>query len=171
MLRPLALTFAFTVVVMTVAFSSPEPVTAPEVIPALAKGSAETEAAKPKPSGDFEIPRDSSGRFHLTADVNGEQAPFLLDTGADIVALTVNDAERLGIPFNRDDFHPVAETASGTGMGTTVRIETMTVADQEFRDVRALVIDGLKTNLIGQSLLRKLGSIELHSDRLIVRRG
>ena len=119
---------------------------------------------------DLELARDASGRFHLNAEINGEQARFLLDTGADIVALTLADAERLGIEVDPDNLQPIAQTASGVGYGAAVRIDRITIAGQEFHDVDALVIEGLPVNLLGRSLIARLGTLEMQGARMVIRR-
>ena len=71
------------------------------------------------------LQRDGSGQFHIEAQVDGQDAQFLVDTGADIVALTVDEAERLGYPVEPADFVPMMQTASGTGNGTIVHLDRM----------------------------------------------
>lgn len=115
------------------------------------------------------IRRDGSGRFYLTAQANGRDAQFLVDTGADVVALTLDEAENLGVRFDRTSFEPVTQTASGMGMGQHVKIDQLMIADHEFRDVDALVIEGLETNLLGQSLIRQLGNVEIKEDTMVIR--
>lgn len=114
------------------------------------------------------IERDSSGQFHIQARVNGEDTEFLVDTGADIVALTVEDAERLGIRVAADDFRPIMQTASGEGNAAVVRIDRLELGDDEFRDVDAVVAEGLPVNLLGQSVLRRFGKVELQGDRMVI---
>jgi len=114
------------------------------------------------------IRRKAAGRFYLDADVNGQPVRFLIDTGADVVALTTDDAARLDIDADPATFRPIARTASGTGYGATVTIERLDVAGRELRDVRAVVVDGLETNLLGQSVLRQLGRIELHGNEMTI---
>jgi aspartyl protease family protein len=139
-----------------------------------AKSAASAQAsAKPVAASkgdDTELTRDPSGKFHLGAIVNGEETQFLLDTGADTVALSIEDAERLGIEIDRATFEPIVETASGPGQGQRIRISAIEVAGQEFRDVDAIVIEGLHENLLGQSLLSKLGKVEMHGDKMVIRR-
>src|SRR5690349_14097070 len=48
------------------------------------------------------LERGEGGQFHVTALVDGQDARFLVDTGADTVALTVEEAERLGFAIDRD---------------------------------------------------------------------
>ena len=116
-----------------------------------------------------EIARDESGQFHLTAQVNGQDARFLVDTGADMVALTVEDARNLGIDFDPEEFEPIGRSASGVARGTVVHIDRFQLGEEEFRDVDAIVLEGLGTNLLGQSLLRRLGKVEMRGDRMVIR--
>ncbi|MCK9541668.1 MAG: TIGR02281 family clan AA aspartic protease [Novosphingobium sp.] len=118
--------------------------------------------------GQTVIPRDGAGRFYLDADVNGQSTRFLVDTGADMVALTVNDAAQLGIEVDPASFQPITRTASGIGYGAPVTIDRLDVAGREMHDVRAVVVDGLDTNLMGQSVLRQLGRIELHDSHMVI---
>jgi aspartyl protease family protein len=118
---------------------------------------------------EVEIARDASGQFHLTAQVNGEDTVFLVDTGADSVTLTIEDAERLGIEIDEESFQPIARTASGIGYGTRINIDRIEIAGQEFEGVEALVVRGLDVNLLGQSVLRRMGQVELRGDTLRIR--
>jgi len=129
-------------------------------------------SAAAEPSGfagdETVLERDSSGQFHLPARVNGEDARFIVDTGADIVALAPAEAERLGIDVAADDFQPILRTASGIARGAPVRLDRLELGDEEFRDVGAVVVEGLATNLLGQSVLRRLGRVELRGDRMVI---
>src|ERR671913_1996463 len=62
-----------------------------------------------------ELERSSSGHFYTHAKVNGQLVRFLVDTGATGVALTVADAERVGIDVNPASFEIVGEGAAGPG--------------------------------------------------------
>jgi aspartyl protease family protein len=118
---------------------------------------------------ETQIARDASGQFRLTAQVNGQDTRFLVDTGADLVALTVDDARNLGVDFDPDSFEPIGRSASGVAKGAVVRLDRFQLGDVEFRNVDALVLEGLETNLLGQSLLRRLGKVELRGDRMVIR--
>lgn len=118
----------------------------------------------------LEIKRDASGQFRFSAAVNGQDTGFLIDTGADLVALTVDDAERLGFDINRDDFVPIGQTASGTGYGQPLTIDSIDVGGTELTDVEAVVIDGLHENLLGQSVLRQLEKVEMNGDVMRIHR-
>ena len=170
MLRLLSLAFGFVVAMAVAATALSSRSGAGDPSQAEASDEASSMQAASSYSDDTEVARDASGKFRLAAVVNGEDAQFLLDTGADTVALSVDDAERLGIDIDRDAFGPIAETASGTGNGAHIKIASIEIAGQEFHDVDAIVIDGLRDNLLGQSLLRKLGKVEMQGDKLVIRR-
>ena len=114
------------------------------------------------------IERAASGQFHMRARVNGTDTEFLVDTGADIVALTGADAERLCIDVSPSDFQPIMQTASGIGNGARVQLDRLELGDDEFRDVNAVVVEGLQVNLLGQSVLRRFGKVELQGDRMVI---
>jgi aspartyl protease family protein len=114
------------------------------------------------------IRRDSTGQFHLEVDVGGAQITFLIDTGADVVALTKDDAQALGITPDEDSYRPILRTASGTGMAATVQLERMSIAGRDLDNVQAVVVPDLPVSLLGQSALRRLGSVTLQGDRLII---
>ncbi len=130
------------------------------------------DAAPPKrgavPAEMVEIVRDAQGQFHLNVDVGGEPVRFLVDTGADVVALTEDDADRLGLKPDPSDYRPMLQTASGTGMAAPVEIDRLTIGGHDLTDVEAVVVPDLPVSLLGQSALRRLGSVTLKGDRLII---
>ena len=168
MLRLLSLAMVC-IIIMVVAASALLPRSDGSTAPAIT-AEAGGEIALASNRDDTELDRDASGKFRLGAVVNGEDAKFLLDTGADTIALGVEEAERLGIEVDRESFVPIAETASGTGNGAHIIIRSIEIAGQEFHNVDAIVIEGLNENLLGQSLIRKLGKVEMQGDKMVIRR-
>jgi aspartyl protease family protein len=116
------------------------------------------------------LERDGTGQFNVAAEVNGQDTQFLVDTGADMVAITVDEAERLGVDVDPSTFEPITKTASGVGNGAVVTLDRLEFAGSEFRDVEAVVIEGLEVNLLGQTILRQLGQLSLQGDRMVIRR-
>jgi len=129
---------------------------------------AETPRSQVGNGGDTVIERDGGGQFHVNADVNGQEVRFLVDTGADVVALTTEDAARLGIAPDPASFQPILRTASGTGYGAPVRIDHLAIGGRDLDDVEAVVVRGLPVSLLGQSVLRQMGSVTLEGDRLVI---
>lgn len=128
-------------------------------------------AESPVPPGEqaLVLRRDSGGQFHLSAQVNGQDTRFLVDTGADVVALTVEDADALGLGVDPASFEPIMRTASGTGYGARITLDTLALGEAEFQNVPAVVVQGLHVNLLGQNVLRELGRVELSGDRMVIR--
>ena len=131
-------------------------------------------AASGKPAAKREtdallLRRDKSGQFHLQATVNGSSVTFLVDTGADILALTEDEAADLNLNLSPDDFQPVMQTASGVGYGAPVKLDEVELAGVTLHDVDAVVVRGLSVNLLGQSVLRQLGGVELKGDSMVIR--
>lgn len=137
--------------------------------PALAAGQTGT----PEPAGWHDssallIKRDASGQFHLIADVNGASVQFLVDTGADLVALTTDEADALGLAYG--EMQPIMQTAAGTGYAAHVTIDEIEVAGKVVRNVDAIVAQDLGVNLLGQSVLSQLGGVELKGDEMVIRK-
>ena len=144
-------------------FMVPRPSAAPVAI-ASASAKPETKSA----TEALLLRRDATGQFHIEASVNGAPVEFLVDTGADLVALTEDAAMNLGLNVSEGDFQPVMQTASGVGYGAQVRLDELEVAGERLREVDAVVVKGLTVNLLGQSVLRQLGSVQLQGDSMII---
>lgn len=136
-----------------------------------ANAPSEAQQAKSNAKGDraLTLHRDESGQFTLRVDVNGSEVRFLVDTGADLVALTEEEAEALGVMPDESEFEPAMQTASGVGYGAPVVLEEVEIGGHRLHDVDAVVVKGLSTNLLGQSALRQLGSVELRGDRMVIK--
>lgn len=134
----------------------------------VALASASEPAAKTETDALL-LRRDKSGQFHLEASVNGNAVAFLVDTGADMLALTEDEAAELNLNVSPDDFQPAMQTASGVGYGAPVKLDEVEVAGVTLHDVDAVVVRGLSVNLLGQSVLRQLGGVELKGDRMVIR--
>lgn len=113
------------------------------------------------------LKRDLSGQFHLNASVNGNDVRFLVDTGADMVALTEETAQELGITVG--EMQPILQTASGQGYAAPVTIDELVVGGVTLTNVDAVVAQDLGVNLLGQSVLSRLGSVSLRGDRMVIR--
>lgn len=174
MWRVLSLAFVaiFAMSVAAVGFSRPGKGTASETQagPSTSRTASSVKRLSTSTSEEIEVLRSPAGRFEIGARVNGQDTQFLVDTGADTVAISPEEAERLGVTVNPDDFQPIARTASGIAHGARVELRQIEIGGQEYRDVEAIIIEGLDVNLLGQSLLRRMGKLEISQDRLTIRR-
>lgn len=116
------------------------------------------------------VAKAGDGHYWAEADVNGTRVRFLVDTGASTVALTLADAQRLGLQTDKLDYDRSVVTASGQTRAAAVTLGEISVAGARMNDVEALVIEsGLESSLLGMSYLGRLASFEATRTALILR--
>ena len=100
---------------------------------------------------------DSNGFFHAEGSINGVAMTFLVDTGANTVALNSATAKRAGIDFTKGR-QGTARTASGYARMYALKLDTVKIGDIVLRNVEAGVIDGPQPEvpLLGMSFLSAL---------------
>jgi len=115
------------------------------------------------------IPKAADGHFWANASVNAHAVHFLVDTGATVVALTPEDAQRLGFDARNLTYDHKVATANGQTDAAAVTLATLEVGQSTVHDVQALVLkDGLSTSLLGMSYLGRLSRIEATPSSLIL---
>jgi aspartyl protease family protein len=116
------------------------------------------------------ISKASDGHYWAEGDVNGARVRFLVDTGATAVALTLEDAQRLGFEPDDLDYRQKVMTASGEARAAVVQLAAVSVAGARVTNVDALVIErGLESSLLGMSYLGRLTRFEATRTSLILR--
>lgn len=123
-------------------------------------------SASPSPSGTTVLKRSPLGHFYVDAQVNNDLVHFVVDTGATTVALTVDDARRLGIPFLESEFTVVGRGASGDVRGLPITIDRISVDGKEVRHVRGAIIADLDVSLLGETYLTRLSSVQMAGDEM-----
>jgi aspartyl protease family protein len=127
------------------------------------------ESASPEERRETTLEREGNGHFYTHAKVNGELMRFIVDTGASVVALTVEDAERLGIPLNPATFEVVGEGASGPIRGKDVMLDSVDIDGKRVTNVRAVVLEGSRLSLLGQSYLSRMGEVQMKGDYMVLK--
>ncbi len=121
--------------------------------------------------GEISIRRRSDGHFHLSADVNGTSIRFLVDTGASVVTLSRQDAERTGFRVKDLEFTQQYQTANGTAWGARIRLDRISAGPIQVEDVRAAVLDSeIGSSLLGLSFLDKLSEVSVQGDTMTLRK-
>lgn len=121
--------------------------------------------------GRVEIPVGRDGHFHLIAELNGEPVRFMVDTGASSIALSRQDARRIGIAPEGLAYIGSAMTANGQVATAPVNIEELAIGDIVDRNVRAWVVDGdMPGSLLGMSYLRTFARVSFEGDLLVLER-
>ena len=143
----------------------PHPAVAPAAMVAIASAPSLSRHA-----GAAEVAKARDGHFWAEAQVNGRHVRFLVDTGATVVALTLQDARRLSIDTAALKFDRDVITAAGRSRAAGIDLAYVAVAGARVEHVPALVLEnGLESSLLGMSYLGRLSRFEATPTALILR--
>ncbi|ARQ10518.1 peptidase aspartic family protein [Rhizobium etli] len=112
-----------------------------------------------------------NGHFEADVNVNGRPVEMLVDTGSSMVALSHEDAERIGIDFAGLTYSMTVMTANGRSRAAPVTLDQVAIGPIVRNNVAASVAeDGrLDQSLLGMSFLETLGSMQMQTDELRLR--
>ena len=101
------------------------------------------------------ITRDDRLQYHTTATVNGRNVQVLVDTGANVVAMSSVQAQALGVDYSAGIPSKV-ETASGLVSAHLVTLRSISVGGINVDNVQASVVEGAfpATILLGMTYLQ-----------------
>ena len=121
-------------------------------------------------SGQFVIARSSNGHFYLDAVGSKNQViHFLVDTGASDVALTRQDAIKLGFKLDALNYTRKYNTANSVSYAAPVVIKELIIHKKTFYNVEAHVAsEGLDISLLGMSLIEDFANFKITKDMLIL---
>src|ERR1044072_3321019 len=123
---------------------------------------------QPAPSAksgvEVTLERSSDKHFYATANVNGRDVRFLIDTGASEIALTEADAPQAGIKFARSRDELRGEGASGFVRGKYVTLDNIQLEGLHQDSAKAVVVEGANVSLLGQPFLENI-------DEIVIRQG
>ena len=86
--------------------------TAPAAAGAKVVTTVPTADAPPPVPVETKLARAPNGHFYAEGNVNGQPVRLVVDTGATTVALSMADAQRIGVPFSRGAFDVIGSGAS-----------------------------------------------------------
>jgi aspartyl protease family protein len=103
------------------------------------------------------IAQDPQGMYRHQGKINDAEVKFLVDTGASLVALNINQAKELNLELKQDAITEV-QTASGKARAYNLILRKVSIGDIMLYDVPAVVVDGNSPNeiLLGMSFLQHL---------------
>lgn len=113
---------------------------------------------------------DSRGHFMASGAINGRSGvSFMLDTGATTVAMSVADATRIGLDYQKGT--PVRmNTANGVAQGYRLRLDSVRVGDVEVRDIDAIVSQQpMPFVLLGNSFIGRF-SMRRDAEQMVLER-
>ncbi|MEZ2219308.1 TIGR02281 family clan AA aspartic protease [Rhizobium sp. RCC_161_2] len=113
----------------------------------------------------------SNGHFQAEVMINGQPIDMLVDTGASSIALSREDAERVGIIPENLTYSMTMITANGRARAAPVELGSVAIGPIVRRDVEATVAEEgkLDQSLLGMSFLETLGSMQMQTDELRLR--
>lgn len=135
--------------------------------------SAQLESPTPQQqasSSVVELKAGRNGHFNAEAEVNGRSIDVMVDTGATMIALTYEDAQRAGLSLNNSDFTQAVTTANGVARVAPVTLDRVSIGDITVRNVPAAVAERgrLKTSLLGMTFLSRLSRFDMRSGILVL---
>jgi aspartyl protease family protein len=126
--------------------------------------------SNPGAQGTVTLEAGDHGHFFAEVEINGRSVDVLVDTGATLVALTSEDAQRAGIFVHPSDFTHTVSTANGVARVAPVTIDEISIGDITVRNIRAAVAERgkLAQTLLGMSFLSRLSRVDMRDGALIL---
>jgi aspartyl protease family protein len=122
-----------------------------------------------KNGSEVVLRRANDGHFYADLKINGAKMRLLADTGATVIALTVEDAEDAGIDVDQLDFNYRISTANGTAQAARVELDEVRVGSIIREDVTALVGRGLSQSLLGMNFFSSLSKFQIENNELLLK--
>jgi clan AA aspartic protease, TIGR02281 family len=115
--------------------------------------------------------KSMGGHFEATVEVNGTSIPMMVDTGASSVALSWDDAIRVGIDPDVLTFSRTILTANGQAQAAPVRLKSVAIGPIHRENIAAMVTERgkLGQSLLGMSFIETLDALEMRADELRLR--
>ena len=130
----------------------------------------ETKIARAGYGDEVRVRADRQGHFIVDAAINGRPVTLMADTGASVVVLSFEDAERLGLSPRSLDFTGLAQTANGVSRIAPITLDRVRIDGITLYGIQAAVAErgALSGNLLGMSFLGKLSRFEMKGDELVL---
>lgn len=135
-----------------------------EALPFLSQGLPDL----PRLARMIEIKAGDHGHYVTTASIEHIPVMVLVDTGASKVALSYEDAERVGLnPFTLRFNQPVA-TANGVVDAAAITLRRVEIDNVVVHDVEAMVLPegAMRGTLLGMSFLGRLSGFRMSDGTL-----
>ena len=113
---------------------------------------------------------DQRGQYAAEVLINGVPVRMLIDTGASEVCVSASTARRLGLSPSGGRKR-VIQTANGLSTADPTILRSLSLDGLYMNDVEALILapEAGEVNLLGESFLKRLMSVEQRNGMLILR--
>ena len=115
------------------------------------------------------LERNSDKHFYADTEVNGHPVRFLVDTGASEIALTEDDARKIGLEVDPSKYELLGEGASGLVRGQYVELDGIQLGTIREAKTKAVVVQGANVSLLGQPFLENIDEIVIRKDEMLLR--
>lgn len=108
------------------------------------------------------IQRSGQREYNIAGSINGQPVDFLVDTGANVIAINGATARRVGIDYRLHGQPSAVQTAGGVEQAWSVTLDRVELSGILVRNVRASVLEGDYPTraLLGMSWLEKVSMQE-----------
>lgn len=108
-------------------------------------------------NGSVVLTADTRGNYYTTGSINGATTRFVVDTGATSVAMSSDEAQRLGLDYKKGR-RGMTSTANGVAPTYVMKADKVSIGDITLHQVEVSVIEGagLPITLLGMSFLNRL---------------
>jgi aspartyl protease family protein len=112
-----------------------------------------------------------NGHFMAELQVRGTTIRTMVDTGASVIALSYEDAEKIGRRPLPNDRTARFNTANGTVIAHLVRLQEVRLQGITLYDVDAAIMPkgAMNGTLLGMSFMRRLSGVETRGATMIMR--
>jgi aspartyl protease family protein len=112
-----------------------------------------------------------NGHYQADVVIDGTTVSMMVDTGATAIALTYEDAERIGLSPARLSFDQTVMTANGPARTASVSLPRISIGGIERTNLRAGIAERgkLDQSLLGMNFLETLSSFSFVGDELKLR--
>lgn len=116
---------------------------------------------------EYVLTADKSGHYHIKGKINGRDVAFLVDTGATLVGIPKNIADKLQISGR----YPITiSTANGQVSGSLTRLEQLSFGEFVLYDVKAVIMPSSDDRvLLGMNVLSQF-NISQDEQHLILKK-
>lgn len=120
-------------------------------------------------STEISLERSADKHYYAEAQVNGRQVRFLVDTGASEIALTEDDARKVGLTVDPEKYELVGHGASGMVRGQYVDLQSIDLGGIRESNVKAVIVQGANVSLLGQPFLENVDEIVIRKGQMLLR--
>ena len=113
----------------------------------------------------IQVKRQDDGHYWVQVEINGNDAKFLIDSGATTTALNSTTARETGVDVDASGYPVIITTANGRVTAQRGTAQTLRLGPLELKDHKVVVSDSFgDTNVLGMNFLDDLQSWKVENN-------